>query len=66
MKNKAEAKTLPPLTLRERAAARVDSSPTLAQYRNIIMADWPEGAEHWRWVIRAPVAEIIEWAEAGR
>ncbi len=66
MQNKSAAKKLPPLTLRERAAARVDGSPALAAHREFIMADWREGAEHWRWVISAPVAEIVEWAEAGQ
>ena len=53
-------------SLREQAAARVDASPALSAHREFIMADWPEGREHWRWVLTAPVREIIEWAEAGK
>lgn len=53
-------------TLHDQAEHRVDHSPTLSKYRDFIMADWAEGDEHWRWVIHAPVAEIVDWAEAGK
>lgn len=50
-------------SLRTQAEQRVNASPKLSQYRAVIMADWPEGKEHWRWVLKAPVSEIVEWAE---
>ena len=53
-------------SLRELAERRVDAAPELAAHKEFIMADWPEGREHWTWVINAPVAEIAEWAEAGQ
>lgn len=53
-------------SLRDQAAARVENSPTLRQYTAYIMADWPEGREHWRWVLTAPVREIVDWCEAGK
>ena len=66
MQNKSAAKQLPPLTLRAQAERRVIDTPELCKHNEFIMADWREGAEHWRWVISAPVAEIVEWAEAGQ
>lgn len=66
MQNKSSAKQLPPLTLRARAERRVIDTPELCKHSEFIMADWREGREHWTWVINAPVAEIVEWAEAGQ
>lgn len=53
-------------SLRALAERRVIDTPELCKHNEFIMADWREGAEHWRWVISAPVAEIVEWAEAGQ
>ena len=53
-------------SLRELAERRVIDTPELNDHKEFIMTDWPEGAEHWRWVINAPVAEIVEWVRAGR
>jgi hypothetical protein len=52
--------------LYEKAARRVDSSPELHRYRSFILADWPEGDQHWKWVCTASVKEIKEWAEQGQ
>jgi len=49
--------------LREQAQRRVDSDPRLVAHESVIMYDWAEGDEHWQWVISAPVAEIVGWAE---
>lgn len=46
-----------------KAHYRVDNSPALSDYSNIIFYDWNEGNEHLRWIITAPVAEIISWAK---
>ena len=59
-------------TLRELAERRVDATPELQAHKDFIMADLPEGIAQrrwavnafWRWVLTAPVAEIVEWAEA--
>ena len=50
----------------DKAAARVDASPALAAHRAFIMADWPEGDDHWRWVATATEREILSWVEAGK
>jgi len=52
-------------TLYDQAVARVDSEPRMAPYRDFILADWPEGDEHWQWVIDTATDEIIDWAESG-
>lgn len=44
------------------AEQRVLRSPTLREYSSIILADWGEGYEHWKWVCTAPIREIEEWA----
>jgi hypothetical protein len=50
-------------TLRNQAEQRVTNSPKLQPHRGTIMYDWPEGNAHWRWVLTARIAEIIDWAE---
>jgi hypothetical protein len=50
-------------SMRDRAERRVTNSPKLQPYRDTIMYDWPEGNEHWRWVLTARISEIIDWAE---
>lgn len=44
----------------------LDKTPELEPYRDIILYDWTEGEEHWRWVVTAPVSEVIDWAEVVR
>jgi len=46
----------------EIAQDRVDNTPELKKYEDIIMSDWAEGAEHWAWVCTTTVDEIVEWA----
>ena len=50
------------MTTYEQAKARVDATPGLVRHSDYILADWPEGEEHWDWVVSAPVAEIVDWA----
>lgn len=57
--------TTPTFTLFEQAQIKVKYSESLSKYADKILADWPEGDEHWRWVLDASDEEIIEWAEAG-
>ncbi len=49
----------------EKAKVRVEDSPKLTVHVDFILADWPEGDEHWRWVITAPEKDILDWVEAG-
>ena len=51
------------LPLWAQASMRVIGCKRLKPYANIILADWPEGSEHWRWVIRGRVKEIEAWAK---
>jgi hypothetical protein len=48
------------------ATMRIDETPELEQYRDIIMYDWQEGKEHWAWIASATTRDIIEWAESIR
>jgi len=47
----------------DEAVRRVRRSPRLRQYDKIIFADWSEGDDHLRWVIRGRVGEIEAWAK---
>jgi len=53
-------------TLQEKAENRVKGSPRLAPHADFILADWPEGDEHLRWVLKAKVQEILDWVAAGQ
>ena len=45
------------------AERRVNETPELQPYRDVIFAGWVEGIEHLDWVATAPVAEIVDWAQ---
>ena len=47
----------------DRARSRVDRSPRLRPYSDIIFADWSNWTDHLRWVIRGMVSEIESWAK---
>ena len=49
--------------LHKNASDRVDKSPRLSKYRDVILADWSEGETHLRWVIAASVSSIEAWAK---
>lgn len=49
----------------ERARARVQNTPELQPYADIIEYDWNDTG-HYHWVATAPVAEILKWAEGIR
>lgn len=55
-----------PIDWHGRAEKRVDQSEELRPHKEFIMADWPEGAEHWQWVAEATVEEILDWVAAGK
>lgn len=42
---------------------RIDATPELEQYEDILIYSWDNFDEHAEWVATAPVAEIIDWAE---
>lgn len=46
-----------------RAALRVEFSPELSKYSEIIMQDFSEGKEHWEWVAQAEIEEIVSWSK---
>lgn len=46
-----------------RAGLRVEFSPELSKYSEIIMQDFSEGKEHWEWVAQADIDEIVSWAK---
>jgi hypothetical protein len=45
------------------ASRRVERSPRLRKYRDIIFGDWPEGDDHLIWAATAKVGEIESWAK---
>lgn len=47
--------------LYEQAEERVNSDPLLKPHAEFILADWPEGDEHWNWIINATIEEILDW-----
>jgi hypothetical protein len=49
-------------TLYDQAQARVDSDPRLKAHEETILYDWPEGDEHWSWIVSASVEDIVNWA----
>jgi hypothetical protein len=49
--------------LYDKARARVDRSPRMRPYGDIIFADWSPWPDHLRWVIAGKVSEIVAWAK---
>ena len=48
---------------RHAAEARVDSTPELQPFRDLLLEyDWNDDG-HMEWVATAPIAEIVDWAE---
>lgn len=45
------------------AAERVDATPALEPYRDVILYEWPE-PEHFTWAATCDLAELVSWAEA--
>jgi len=57
-------KKIDPSDVEWRAQYRVEHSPRLRQYANIIFQDWDEYDAHLRWVVRGRVSEIESWAKS--
>ena len=54
-------------TAYDRAVARVNATPELESYRDLLIEyDWPNADEHYDWVATAPIAELVDWAQGIR
>jgi len=53
-------------TFHDYAVERVNGSAALRPYADVILYDWPEADEHWRWVNAATEQALIDWAETIR
>ena len=53
-----------PTKLYREAEQRINDTPELEPYRELLLTDWPEGDEHLEWVVSAPVEELLSWARA--
>ena len=51
-------------TNRELAEKRVDKMGFDEEEKKIIFYDWPEGEEHYEWLLTATEKEITSWYEA--
>ena len=49
-----------------KAWRRVQGSPRLGKYEDIVLADYGGGDDDYRWVAEAKVSEIVAWAETIR
>lgn len=49
--------------MEEQARKRVRETPELEPHEAIIFYDWPNWDEHLGWVCKAPIDEIVDWAE---
>ena len=52
-----------PKSLYRQVEERINNTPDLQPYRDVILYDWPEGDEHLRWALDADLDELIAWAE---
>lgn len=50
-------------TAYERALERIEATPELEPYRELILDDWPEGDAHYEWAATCDLAELISWAK---
>ena len=46
-------------------ARAIGGSTTIEDVREFCLADWPEGAEHQRWLDTASIDEIADWCCSG-
>ena len=46
------------------AAARIDATPALEPYRDVILYDWPEGDAHYTWAATCELPELLDWAQS--
>jgi len=48
------------------ARSRVERSPRMRKYSDILLSDGYADEDHLRWVTKAKVSEIVAWAETIR
>ncbi len=46
------------------ALRRVEQTPQLQPYRDVILYDCPEGDARWRWLATAPLADVLAWVRS--
>ena len=51
--------------IEEAAIVRVREMGFTPDQKAFIFADWPEGEEHYSWLLTATRDEIVAWGEAG-
>ena len=51
--------------LYDKVVKRINDTPALEQYRDILLYDWPE-EDHLEWALNESVAEIVAWCESIR
>jgi len=51
--------------IEEAAIVRVRTMGFTPDQMTFIFADWPEGREHYSWLLTATRDEIVAWGEAG-
>lgn len=49
------------ISFEEQAKTKVMNDERLKPYADFILADWPEGTEHWIWVLLSDDDEILDW-----
>jgi len=40
---------------------RIDNTPSLEPYSDLILYDWDEGRDHAEWITTADEQEILDW-----
>jgi hypothetical protein len=48
------------------AIRRIEQTPQLQSYRDLILYGCPEGDERWRWIATAPLPEVLAWVRSVR
>lgn len=51
--------------IEKNARERIEGMGFTQQQLEFIFADWPEGGEHFAWLLTASRDEIVSWGEAG-
>lgn len=54
------------MTLREQAIKRVEEFGLGEYYDILIDTDWPEGDEHYRWILTSCYKGLLDWCETTR
>ncbi len=52
------------MTIYDDARARISKMGFTARQLDFIFSDWPEGEQHYQWLLEASKAEIVSWGKA--